>query len=401
MTISRLPRAVWLLGLVSLCMDLSSEMIHALLPVFLISVLEASTVTLGLIEGIAEGTASITKVFSGVWSDRIKGRKPLVLFGYGVAALSKPLFPLAQSAAWVLVARFADRIGKGIRGAPRDALVADVAPAGIRGAAYGLRQALDTAGALLGPLVAIGLMTLLDEQVRTVFWIAAIPALLGVALLAFGIQEPERRASQEGQRLESHWRQVLRMRRAFWLIVAMGAFVTLARFSEAFLVLRAHESGLTFGWTPLALVVMNATYVVSAYPAGWLSDRVERTWLLAAGLVALVAADFVLAWGERVSIVMIGVALWGLHMGLTQGLFAAMVADTAPEELRGSAFGIFNFVSGVVAVLSSLLAGTLWKVYGPAMTFHAGAVSAVTALAALLWWRFQYRTTNAVAHENE
>ena len=387
MTTSRLPRVVWLLGLVSLCMDLSSEMIHALLPVFLVTVLGASTVTLGLIEGIAEGTASITKVFSGVISDRLGRRKPLVLFGYGLAALSKPLFPLAQSPVSVLVARFADRVGKGMRGAPRDALIADVAPPAVRGAAYGLRQALDTAGALLGPLVAIGLMSLLNDQVRTVFWIAVLPALLAVVLLAFGVQEPARHADHQVSSNLPRWRELHRMGRAFWAVVVMGALVTLARFSEAFLVLRSHDAGLSFAATPLALVVMNAAYVASAYPAGWLSDRLDRVWLLVVGLVVLIVADFVLAWGVQVSVVLGGIALWGLHMGLTQGLFAAMVADAAPTGLRGSAFGIFNCISGVVAVLASLIAGTLWELHGPSPTFIAGAIFSAAALAALLWRR--------------
>ena len=387
MATRRLPRVVWVLGLVSLCMDLSSEMIHALLPVFLVSVLGSSIVTLGLIEGIAEGTASIAKVFSGVLSDRLGARKPLVLAGYGLAALSKPLFPLATSAGWVLGARFIDRVGKGIRGAPRDALVADVTTPETRGAAYGLRQTLDTAGALLGPLAAIGLMSILDDQVRTVFWIAALPAFIAVLLLAFGVKEPPRPVDSQAPRRLPRWRDLYHLSGAFWAVAAIGAIVTLARFSEAFLVLRAHDAGLSVGWTPLALAVMNAAYVASAYPAGWLSDRVDRVWLMVVGLTVLIAADLVLAWSETVVVVFVGVALWGLHMGLTQGLFAAMVADTAPAELRGSAFGIFNFLSGVVAIAASLIAGQLWEWRGSLATFLAGATFSAVALAGLLLWR--------------
>lgn len=378
----RVSHAVWMLGLVSLCMDVSSEMIHALLPVFLVSVLGAGAAELGLIEGIAEATASLTKIFSGALSDWLGRRKPLALLGYGLAAVSKPLFPLASSPAWVLVARFVDRIGKGIRGAPRDAMVADFTPPEIRGAAFGLRQALDTVGAFLGPLAAIALMSLLADRVRLVFWIAALPALGAVGVLAWGVQEPKTHAA--GQRRELlKWRDVGLLGGAFWDVTVLGAIFTLARFSEAFLVLRAHDAGLNFAWTPLALTVMNAAYLASAYPCGWLSDRVNRAYFLAAGLVLLLVANLVLALGQGLPLVMLGIALWGLHMGATQGLLSAMVADAAPRTLRGSAFGVFNFVSGVAGLLSSLLAGALWQWRGPSLTFLASAVFAAAALAAL------------------
>jgi MFS family permease len=371
-------------------MDFSSELIHSLLPVFLVTTLGASTLTLGLVEGIAEGTALISKVFSGVLSDRFARRKPLVVLGYGLAALSKPLFPLATSAAWVLGARFMDRIAKGIRGAPRDALVADATPPAVRGAAYGLRQALDTAGALLGPLAAIFLMGLLGDNVRAVFWIAAIPAFAAVVVLVVGVKEPQRHVDPNAPQALPRWRDLAQLGGAFWAVATIGAVITLARFSEAFLVLRANQAGLSFAWTPLALAVMNATYVASAYPAGRLSDRIDRVWLLVIGLAVLIVADIMLAWGEQVATILAGVAIWGLHMGLTQGLLAALVADTAPAELRGSAFGMFNFVSGLVALVASLLAGGLWHWYGPAPTFYVGAFFSAAALAGLLWWRFRY-----------
>jgi MFS family permease len=384
---SRLPRVVWLLGLASLCMDLSSEMIHSLLPVFLVTTLGASTLTLGLIEGIAEGTASIVKVFSGVLSDRLGRRKPLVVLGYGLAAFSKPLFPLATSPLWVLGARFCDRIGKGIRGAPRDALLADATPAENRGAAYGLRQSLDTAGALLGPLAAIGLMVLLADDMRKVFWVATVPAFFAVAILAVGVKEPARHAQQRGKNPLPRWRELRQFPAGFWVVVVTGAFCTLARFSEAFLVLRASDAGLATEWTPLALAVMNFTYVLSAYPAGWFSDRAGRAGLLMAGLAILFGAQLLLAAGSSLTVIMLGVALWGLHMGLTQGLFAALVADSAPASLRGSAFGVFNFICGVFAIFASLIAGSLWKWGGPAFTFGAGAAFSTVTLVGLLWWR--------------
>jgi MFS family permease len=389
-TTKRIPRVVWILGLASLSMDLSSEMIHSLLPVFLVSVLGVGAETLGLIEGVAEATASIAKVFSGVWSDRLGRRKPLVVFGYGLAALAKPLFPLATSASAVLVARFADRLGKGIRGAPRDALVADVTPPELRGAAFGLRQALDTLGAVSGPLAAIGLMSLLAGNIRAVFWFAVLPAWAAVALLTLGIEEPAQHADGRPPRTLPHWRDLRKLPVAFWSVVVIGAVFTLARFSEAFLILRAHDAGLSLAWTPLALVVMNLTYVVSAYPAGKLSDRVGRVGLLALGLAVLIAADMVLALGLGIATVLFGIAVWGFHLGLTQGLLAAMVADTAPADLRGSAFGVFYLVSGVATLVASLLAGVLWQSVGPATTFAAGGAFSAVALAGLWAWRMRF-----------
>jgi MFS family permease len=358
--------------------------------VFLVSVLGVGAETLGLIEGVAEATASIAKVFSGVWSDRLGRRKPLVVFGYGLAALAKPLFPLATSASAVLVARFADRLGKGIRGAPRDALVADVTPPELRGAAFGLRQALDTLGAVSGPLAAIGLMSLLAGNIRAVFWFAVLPAWAAVALLTLGIEEPAQHADGRPPRTLPHWRDLRKLPVAFWSVVVIGAVFTLARFSEAFLILRAHDAGLSLAWTPLALVVMNLTYVVSAYPAGKLSDRVGRVGLLALGLAVLIAADMVLALGLGIATVLFGIAVWGFHLGLTQGLLAAMVADTAPADLRGSAFGVFYLVSGVATLVASLLAGVLWQSVGPATTFAAGGAFSAVALAGLWAWRMRF-----------
>ncbi len=390
MTKPRLPRVVWLLGLVSLCTDLSSEMIHSLLPVFLVSVLGASTAALGLIEGIAEATASIAKVFSGVLSDRFGRRKPLVVLGYGLAALSKLLFPLATSAGWVLGARFTDRIGKGIRGAPRDALLADVTEPEERGAAYGLRQSLDTAGAVLGPVVAIVLMSLLANDVRSVFWIAVLPAFVAVGLLVFGVEEPASHAEVPALRTLPHWRELQQLGSGYWTVVAIGAVITLARFSEAFLVLRAHDAGLSFAWSPLALIVMNVVYFASAYPAGWLSDRVNRVGLLMIGLVVLVASDLALALSSQLAGILLGIALWGLHMGLTQGLLTAMIANTALPALRGSAFGVFYFISGIATLLASFIAGALWAWHGPPLTFFAGAIFSSLALLGLFWWRFRF-----------
>ena len=364
-------------------MDTSSELVHSLLPVFLASVLGASMITIGVLEGGAEAIAAITKVFSGTLSDYLGRRKRLVVLGYGLAAATKPVFPLATSVAWVFVARFVDRIGKGIRGAPRDALVADLTAPDMRGAAYGLRQSLDTVGAVLGPLLALALMALLAANIRAVFWVAMVPALLSVLLLVVAVHEPAHAACAEVH-LPIAPTTLGRLPARYWLIVALGGVLTLARFSEAFLVLRAASVGLSAAWVPVVLVTMNVVYALSAYPAGVAVDRMSWRALLAVGLGALIAADLVLAAAASTTIVLLGVALWGLHMGLTQGLQATLVAASAPTHLRGTAFGLFNLVTGILLLLASVIAGLLWSRLGPSATFFAGAIFTTIALVGLV-----------------
>ena len=375
-----IPRTVWVLGAVSLLMDLSSELVHSLLPVFMTTVLGASMLAVGIVEGIAEATASALKAFSGALSDRMKRRKPLVVLGYGLAALSKPLFPLAGSIALVLGARVMDRIGKGIRGAPRDALIADVTPEALRGRAYGLRQGLDTAGAVLGPLAAVGLMLAYASDVRTVLWFAAVPAALAVAVLVLFVREPEPQARTVTAVSLS---MMVFLGKKYWAVVALGAVLTLARFSEAFLILRAQELGVALAMLPVVLVVMNVVYTAIAYPAGMAADRGHRKALLVWGLAALIAADLLLARGS-LPLLAAGVVLWGAHMGLTQGLLSTLVAGAAPAELRGTAFGVFHLVSGVALLAASVLAGWLWSAFGAAWTFYAGALFTAVALAGML-----------------
>ena len=381
--LGRIPPGVWVLGFVSMLMDISSEMIHSLLPLFMVSVLGASALAVGLVEGIAEATALIVKVFSGTLSDYLGRRKMLACIGYGLGALSKPLFALAASVGLVLTARFLDRIGKGIRGAPRDALVADLTPPAVRGAAFGLRQSLDTVGAFIGPLLAIGLMLLWANDFRAVFWVGVIPAFFAVALLLFGVHEPERATSSKRVNpIQS--RELRRLTGAYWWVVGVGAVFTLARFSEAFLLLRAQEAGVSLALTPLALVAMNVVYAASAYPFGRLSDRMSHAKLLAFGLGVLIVADLALAHSASLASVFVGILLWGLHMGMTQGLLATMVADRAPPDLRGTAFGVFNLVLGVAMLIASVLAGLLWDRFGASATFYTGAIFCLVALAGTL-----------------
>ena len=377
-----IPRGVWVLGFVSLLMDVSSEMIHSLLPLFMVTVLGASALTVGVIEGMAQSTALIAKVFSGVLSDYLGKRKLLVVIGYALGTLTKPMFALATTASMVLTARLLDRVGKGVRGAPRDALLADITPVEIRGAAFGLRQSLDTAGAFIGPLIGVALMLLWANDFRAVFWVALIPGVLAVALLLFGVHEPER--TEVHQPINPIRRKNLnRLGRDYWWLVGIGAAFTLARFSEAFLVLRAAQGGISVALVPLVMVAMNLVYSASAYPFGRLSDHMSHTRMLAMGLAVLVCADVVLASNAHWTTVLLGVALWGIHMGLTQGLLARMVADVTPADLRGTAYGFFNLVSGLALLIASVLAGLLWDGFGAAFTFYAGAGFCMLAAVAL------------------
>jgi MFS family permease len=377
----RIPGSVWALGIVSMLMDISSEMIHALLPIYLVVGLGASALAVGVIEGIAEATALIVRIFSGALSDRLGHRKWLAALGYGLAAVTKPVFPLAPSIGWLFAARFIDRIGKGIRGSPRDALIADVTPPDLRGASFGLRQSLDTIGAFIGPLAAVVLMLLTGDNFTLVFWFAVIPAFLSFAVIALVVREPERPADLRPVRAPLSRAEIARLGGAFWIVATIAGLFTLARFSEAFLLLRAQSVGMALAFVPLILVAMNVVYALAAWPAGALSDRIGRYVLLSCGFAILIVADLVLAFAPNVATVVLGAALWGLHMGLTQGVLASLVADTAPADLRGTAFGMFNLVAGVATVAASVVAGALWDVVGPQVTFIAGAIFTALALA--------------------
>ncbi len=382
-----IPSGVWALGFVSMLMDISSEMIHALLPIYMVTVLGTSTLAVGVIEGIAEATAAITKIFSGALSDWLGKRKGLAVLGYGVAAFTKPIFPLAPTLSWLIAARFIDRVGKGVRGAPRDALVADLAPPEVRGASFGLRQSLDTIGAFVGPLLAILLMLWTANNFHTVFWIAVIPAFLAFGLIAFAVKEPEQSAKLRKVKSPLSRAELARLGIDYWWVVAIATVFTLVRFSEAFLILRAQSVGLPIALVPAVMVLMNVVYAFAAYPAGVMSDRMDRHTILIAGLVLLIVADVVLALSSSIAGVAAGVVLWGLHMGLTQGLLATLVADTAPAELRGTGYGMFNLATGIALLAASVIAGGLWDVVGPKGTFLAGAAFTTLAVIGLLTLR--------------
>ncbi|MFZ7128613.1 MAG: MFS transporter [Desulfobacterales bacterium] len=382
-----LPQGIWALGFVSLFMDVSSELVHSLLPVFMTTTLGASMITIGIVEGVAEGAAAVTKVFSGAISDYLGKRKLLAVVGYGLGAMTKPVFPLATTIGWVFGARFVDRIGKGIRGAPRDALVADIVPRHLRGAAYGLRQSLDSVGAFCGPLLALALMMWFSNDIKSVMWVAVIPGFLSVFLLIVAVREPGDPTRAAGVRSRMKMTDAGRLRLRYWLVVLLGAVFTLARFSEAFLILRAQDVGLPIGYVPAVLIMMNVVYSTFAYPAGVAADRFSARALLTAGLGVLVVADCILAMAASPGIVFLGSAFWGLHMALTQGLLAKLVADTAPMEIRGTAFGIFNLVSGGALLLASVIAGSLWSLLGAPATFIAGASFAAAAAVGLALYR--------------
>jgi MFS family permease len=381
-----IPRGVVALGLVSLLMDTSSEMIHGLLPVFLTTALGATALEVGWIEGVAEAIASITKIFSGTLSDHLGRRKALALAGYGLAALSKPLFPLAPSVGWVAGARFLDRIGKGIRGAPRDAMVGELTPAAVRGASYGLRQSLDTVGAFLGPSVAIALMAATRDDFRTVFWIATVPAFLAVAVLQLGVSEPRRAEVPEASEpaADGGLAGLRRLPRATWVVVIAAGAATLGRFGEAFLILRAESVGVPLTLVPLVLVGMNVAYAASAYPVGRLSDRVDRRLLLGVGFAVLAVGQGVLAVARGPLALAAGIGLWGLHLGMTQGLFSALVGDVTPARLLGSAFGVFHLLTGLAVLAASVVAGWLYGAYGAAAPFAVSGVFLALAIPSLL-----------------
>ena len=391
-----IPAGVWALGFVSMFMDISSEMIHALLPVYLVTVLGTSALTVGFIEGIAEAAGQITRIFSGALSDGLGRRKALAAFGYGLSACTKLIFPLASVVGWLVAARFIDRLGKGIRGAPRDALVADISPPHLRGASFGLRQSLDTVGAFLGPLFAIALMWLTTSHFTVVFWIAVVPAFVSVGLILAAVHEPAREEDALPVRKSSRFSGLGSLGSPCWLVIAVGTIFTLARFSEAFLVLRAQSIGLPLMLVPAVLVVMNIAYSLSAYPVGALSDRMDRTMMLIVGLCILIVADLVLAQAAGPAALVVGGLLWGLHMGFTQGLFAALIADTAPPDRRGTAFGTFNLVSGLAQLCASVIAGVFWDAHGPGSTFFVGAALSILALAALLSVRNLVRRSSVV-----
>ena len=376
-----LPRNVWTLGIVSLLMDLSSEIYHALLPAFLTVTLGLPVAAMGAIDGIAEGMANMAKLASGRLSDRSRRRKPLILLGYGLAALSKPLFPLATTALPVLGARFVDRVGKGIRGAPRDAMIADETPVELRGRAFGLRQSLDTVGAFLAPIAAVGLMIWFANDIRAVFWVAVIPALLSFLFAWLMLKET---GAGDPLRAKAAWGGFRSLDRPVKRLIGIGFLFGLARFSEGFLILKAIDAGLAIQWSPLVLTLFNLSFLALAYPAGALSDRIAPKNILLAGIALLVVADLWLAQAETLWAIGIGVLLWGGHMALTQGIFSRMIADAAAPDKRATSFGAFFFANGIATLLASVGAGLLWDRSGPAETFTAAAAVAAVAGAMLL-----------------
>lgn len=381
-----MPVGIWRLGFVSMFMDISSELVHSLLPVFMATVLGTSMVTIGIVEGFAEGAAAFTKLFSGAASDYCGKRKLFAVVGYALAAITKLIFPIATTIGWVFGARFVDRIGKGIRGAPRDAMVGDIAPLELRGAAYGLRQSLDSVGAFIGPLLAVIFMILFANNIRSVLWVSVLPAFMAVFLLIVGVREPESPEHDVEFKNRLTLTNVKHLPKRYWIVVALGAVFTLSRFSEAFLILRAQDVGLAIGYVPLTMIVVNIVYSLFAYPAGAAADRLSARILLIFGLGMLVVADVVLAIAESPWLTFVGAGFWGLHMAFTQGLLSKLVADTAPAELRGTAFGMFNLISGGALLPASVIAGSLWGAFGAPATFMTGAAFAMISAMGLLFY---------------
>lgn len=370
---------VLILGLVSFLTDLSSEMIYPLLPLFLTTVLGAGPVFLGLIEGVAESTASLLKLISGIYSDRVRDRKKLVLAGYSVSSFFRPLAAVASTPAFVLFIRFADRVGKGIRTSPRDALIADSTPPAARGKAFGFHRSMDHAGAIAGPLVATFLLAFFIKDLRTLFWIAAIPGILSVLLIIIKVRDvppEERRFSQNGHFLESLPKGKLRTYLLILLLFTMG------NSSDAFLLLKAGTLGVSPARIPLLWSVFHIVKMTSVMPFGALSDRIGRRGVIIAGwsVYALAYLGFGLASTELHAWLLF--AFYGLFYGLTEGAEKALLVDISRPHERGAAFGWYNFATGLGAFPASLIFGCIWQAASPMAAFSFGA--ALSALAALL-----------------
>lgn len=380
---SAIPATVWMVGFVSLLMDVSSEMINTLLPLYLAGGLGASALAIGFIEGISVAIATASKFLSGVLADFSRRAKPIAVLGYGLAALSRLIFPLATSVDLIVLARAMDRVGKGIRGAPRDAIVAAVTPQGMRGASFGLRKSLDTVGGFLGPLIAIAAMLLLAGDIVTVFWLAALPAGMAVAVLIFAVREPAESRAEIKNIPAFRFADAFRLNPAIWTVICLAGVIMLARFSEAFLLLKSVEAGFSLTWVPVSIVIMHGVYGLCAYPVGKLSDTIGNTGLLLCSLVFLVVAHLTIAFSATVWEFVIGIVFWGLHMGFSQGLLGAMVADASPAGLRASAFGAFNLVTGIVLLIGNVAAGWLWQDLGSHAPFIAGALLSLFAFFAI------------------
>lgn len=380
----RIPSTIWMLGLTSLFMDVSTEIVHSVMPIYLVTVLGASPMLVGAIDGVAEATASIMKVFSGALSDWVGRRKPLAIAGYGMAAITRPILPFASTVTEIFALRILDRIGKGVRVAPRDALVADHVRPEILGAAYGLRQGLDTIGALVGPIIAAIVLASSNNDFQWVFWVSCIPAALCVLIISLGVSEAARPADRPRPAFPLRPSQVRRLRGVFWGSMAIIMLLLIPRFSEGFLLLKAQQSGISVTWVPLLLAAVNLVAAPVSFPAGRLSDRIGRRHLVMSGFAVLVAAQLVLTVTDGPIGVLVGALFWGLHLGMTQGVLAAMIVDHAPADLRGTAFGVFHVASGLAVLVGSFGAGWIWDQLGSTTMFATAAAIGVAGLAALV-----------------
>ncbi len=382
-----LPATVWILGIASLLNDVSTEIIHSVLPLYMVTALGASFIAVGLLEGTAEALASVLKVGAGGLSDLLGKRKALVVSGYALSTLVKGCYALAGDMTMVMIARLGDRVGKGIRVGPRDALVADSTSPEQRGAAYGLRQSLDTVGAVIGPGLSFVLLSLWHMDYKNIFAIAIVPGIIAVLLLLIGVREPEKRESKSDDK-KLHKDLLKRLSPAYWSLVVVSFLFNLGNSSDAFILLKGKEAGLALGMVPLMLVVMNVFYAACAYPAGKLSDKLGRVAMLRVGLLfyALVYLGF--AFCNTQWQVWTLMALYGVQLGLTQGTLLALVSDVTDADTRGTAFGMISLVTGLALLPASLIAGFLWQNVGSWATFGAGTVCSVVALIVFsIWYR--------------
>lgn len=375
---SKLGRNVYALAAVSFFTDVSSEMIYPLLPVFLTTVLGVSAGFIGAIEGAAESTAALLKLASGWWSDRVRRRKPFVVVGYTLASVVRPLVAIAQSAGQVLLIRVSDRVGKGLRNSPRDALIADSVDPKIRGRAFGFRSAADNAGALLGPLIAFGLLRIFGLSLRTVFWLSAIPGALAIIVAIVGVREVDRRSVAA-----SKTELGTGMGRRFWAFLAVIFLFTLGNSTDAFLLLRAKELGVPVALAPILWALLSGVKSVSNTPGGALSDRIGRRPTLIAGWLVYALIYFLFARASHAWHAWALFAAYGVYFGLTEGAELALIADVAPHTRRGAAYGWYYLAIGIGALPASIGFGILWDRFGSATAFSVGGVLALIATAGL------------------
>lgn len=358
-------------------MKISSVIVFTLSPLFMTQVLGASIFAVGILEGILEVITLLARIFSGIISDYIHKRKSIIVVGYIFALISRPFLALATRMEDVFLGRAFDRIGNGLDATPRDALVGDLAPPQIKGACYGLRESLSRAGSFAGALLVMALLWLTEGNFSLVFWIGSIPTVLALMVLVIFVKDsPNQQAQHKKPTHKFKLKDLKKLPLPFWLILLLSGLFMLSNFSGAFLILRAEQTGLDLHLTSLVMIIQNLATAGTAYPVGYLSDKMGRRSMMGVGIVLIVCSDLLLAWGGSLYTILGGVLLWGAEIGITQSILAVFLADTCPQDLRGTGFGLFHFINGCCLLLANVFAGWIWHDVNPSAMFLASAVMA-------------------------